>query len=79
MRRFEEAVQLCEQSLCVAEKNFTSGNSVANVDGPMSDNSTFFRVWRWCLISKSYFYMGRLEAASSLLDKLMQVGSVKEK
>lgn len=63
LRRYEEAVQLCEQSLFFAERNFAPLNNV--------------RLWRWFFISKSYFHLGRLEAALDLLEKLEEVESTK--
>ncbi|PON38927.1 N-terminal acetyltransferase A, auxiliary subunit [Trema orientale] len=78
LRRHEEAIQLCEQSLSFAEKNFSSVYPSANVYGSPSERHSFVRLWRWCLISKSYFYLGRFEAALPLLDKLKQVGSTND-
>lgn len=69
LRRHEEAIEVCEQSLCFAEKNYISGN----------ESCLLVKLWRWCLISKSYFHLGRLEAALALLDKLTLVGSIKDK
>lgn len=71
-------IQLCEQSLSFAEKNFTSVEMVADVDGPSNEGYSFARLWRWCLISKSYVHLGRLEAALSLLDKLAKVRSIND-
>ncbi|KAL5546407.1 hypothetical protein UlMin_006094 [Ulmus minor] len=76
LRRHEEAIQLCEQSLHFAEKNFISANALEDTDG--SESQSFVRLWRWYMISKSYFYLGRFEAALPLLDKLTQVGSIKD-
>ncbi|GMN55421.1 hypothetical protein TIFTF001_024544 [Ficus carica] len=78
LRRHEEVIQLCEQSLSFAEKNFTSVETVADVDGTSNEGYSFARLWRWCLISKSYFHLGRLEAALSLLDKLAKVRSIND-
>ncbi|KAF4373662.1 hypothetical protein F8388_025356 [Cannabis sativa] len=79
LKRHEEAIQLCEKSLSFAEKNFSSGVSlVANLYGSVGEHHSFERIWRWCLISKSYFYLGRLEAALPILDKLKQIGSVED-
>ncbi|CAL5350575.1 unnamed protein product [Camellia sinensis] len=61
LRRYEEVIQLCEQTLVFAEKNFamvTGDNNIVNVDGLDYKNSSI-RLWRWLLISKSYFYLGR--------------------
>ncbi|KAI8014819.1 hypothetical protein LOK49_LG05G02155 [Camellia lanceoleosa] len=71
LRRYEEVIQLCEQTLVFAEKNFamvTGDNNIVNVDGLEYKNSSI-RLWRWLLISKSYFYLGRLDEALDLLEK----------
>ncbi|KAK6244223.1 hypothetical protein QUC31_010632 [Theobroma cacao] len=80
LKKYEEAIQLCEQSLYVAEKNFSKGetdNQLASIDG--SGCYSIAMLWRWHLMSKSYFYMGKLEKALDLLQQLEQVGSVKDK
>ncbi|KAL6145189.1 hypothetical protein ACLB2K_055877 [Fragaria x ananassa] len=79
LRRYEEAIQLCEHSMCFAEKNFSSLNSVVNMDGAGCEDHPYARLWRWFFISKSYFHLGRFEAALNLLEKLEQVGSIKDR
>jgi DnaJ family protein C protein 7 len=44
-----------------------------------SENCSFARVWRWHLISKSNFYLGKLEVALDLLEKLEQMRSISYK
>lgn len=74
LRKYEEAIQLCEHTLPVAEKNFAS---------VLADNGSvtysLARLWRWRLISKSYFCIGKLEVALDLLQKLEQVGSISDR
>ncbi|KAK8713399.1 hypothetical protein V6N13_148617 [Hibiscus sabdariffa] len=80
MRKYEEAIQLCEQSLFIAEKNFSKAetdNKLASTDG--SGCYSFAMLWRWHLMSKSYFCMGKLEKALDLLQKLEQVGSMEDR
>ncbi|KAK9922123.1 hypothetical protein M0R45_030603 [Rubus argutus] len=77
LRRYEEAIQLCEQSLYFAERNFSSLNSVVNMDSAKCEDHPYARLWRWSFISKSYFHLGRFEAALDLLEKLEKVGSTK--
>lgn len=74
LRKYEEAIQLCEQTLPVAEKNFTS---VLTDNGSVT--YSLARLWRWRLISQSYFCIGKLEVALDLLQKLEQVGSISDK
>lgn len=72
MRKYEEVIQLCEQTLGFAEKNFAlAGNDeqLENKDGFKCKRRSFVRLWRSHLISKSYFHMGRLEVALDLLEK----------
>ncbi|KAK3217946.1 hypothetical protein Dsin_011916 [Dipteronia sinensis] len=82
LRKYEETIQLCEQTLCVAEQSFASvgtDNCSVNMNVSGSVNHPLARMWRWCLISKAYFYMGKLEAALDLLQKLEQVGPISNK
>lgn len=66
---------MCEQTLESAERNSLSKNK----DGSESIKSYPVNHWRWGLISKSYFYLGRLEEALELLEKHEQLGPIKEK
>ncbi|KAM3738949.1 hypothetical protein ACB098_09G168400 [Castanea mollissima] len=79
LRRYDEAIQQCEQSLYFAEKNFALLSTGANMDGSECESYSSVRLWRWCLISRCYFHLGRLEAALDLLQKLEKVGSIKDK
>ncbi|KAK1577810.1 hypothetical protein Q3G72_025060 [Acer saccharum] len=82
LQKYEETIQLCEQTLCVAEQSFASvgtDNCSVNMNVSGSVNHPLARLWRWRMISKSYFYMGKLEAALDLLQKLEQVGPISNK
>uniref|UniRef100_A0A2N9FIS3 J domain-containing protein n=1 Tax=Fagus sylvatica TaxID=28930 RepID=A0A2N9FIS3_FAGSY len=79
LRKYEEAIQQCEQSLNFAEKNFASLSTAAKMEGSGCESYSTVRLWRWCLISRCYFHLGRLEAALDLLQKLEKVGSIKNK
>ncbi|GFS36949.1 heat shock protein DnaJ with tetratricopeptide repeat-containing protein [Actinidia rufa] len=71
LQRYAEVIQLCEQTLESAEKNFAVAacdNKLLNADCPNYNNSSI-RLWRWRLMSKSYFHLGRLELALDLLEK----------
>lgn len=75
-------VQLCEQTLFAAEKNFTSSGTrdlFEEKNCSVTECLSFPRLWRWHLISKSYFYMGKLEMALDLLEKLEKLGSAIDK
>ncbi|XP_052175139.1 uncharacterized protein LOC127789991 [Diospyros lotus] len=70
LQRYEEVIQLCEQTLVIAEKNFSMvvGDNNKVDCGPKYNNSSI-RLWRWRLISKSYFHLGKLEVALDFLEK----------
>ncbi|KAA8517163.1 hypothetical protein F0562_017456 [Nyssa sinensis] len=79
LRKYEEVIQLCEQTLDFAEKNFVVEdveNDLADGDGSKYKNS-FIRMWRWHLMSKSKFHLGRLEMALNLLEKQELLRSTK--
>lgn len=70
LRKFDEVIQLCEQTLHIAEKNFTADH----LDSLGSDEYRRSpRLWRWCLMAKSYFHSGRLEIALDLIEKHEQL------
>nr|KJB35955.1 hypothetical protein B456_006G135000 [Gossypium raimondii] len=80
LKRYEEAIQLCEQPLYVAQNS----SSEAEIDKQITSTDgcgcySIAMLWRWNLMSKSYFYMGKLEKALELLQKLEHVGSWKDK
>ncbi|KAK3039625.1 hypothetical protein RJ639_027216, partial [Escallonia herrerae] len=76
LRKYEEVVKLCEQSLDFAERNFASldpTNQSTNADG--SELGSSLRLWRWSLMSKSYFHLGRLEVALDHIEKQEQLNA----
>lgn len=81
MQKYEEAIQLCEQTLGSAEKNsptLGADGHLANQDGSGLSKDLSFRLWRARLIFKCYFYLGRLEDALALLEKQKEFGYVIE-
>ncbi|KAH1090538.1 hypothetical protein J1N35_017795 [Gossypium stocksii] len=79
LKKYEEAIQLCEQPLYVAQNS----SSEAQIDKQITSTEgcgcySIAMLWRWHLMSKSYFYMGKLEKALELLQKLEHVGSWKD-
>ncbi|KAI3960806.1 hypothetical protein MKW98_026198 [Papaver atlanticum] len=82
LRKYEEAVQMCEQSLSSAEVNCASisaDSMLKNLDHAKANKTSPARLWRWRLISLSYFYLGRLEESLEYLEKLELAGSAAEK
>ena len=72
LRRYEELILLCEHTLEVAEKN--SSLLAANRQSPNMEDSDVlksysFRIWRYGLIFKSNFYLGKIEEALNFLEK----------
>ncbi|KAJ8449434.1 hypothetical protein Cgig2_002231 [Carnegiea gigantea] len=72
LRRYEELILLCEHTLEAAEKN--SPLLAANRQSPNMEDSDVlknysFRIWRYSLIFKSNFYLGKLEEALNFLEK----------
>ncbi|KAK9692315.1 hypothetical protein RND81_09G255700 [Saponaria officinalis] len=71
LRRYEEVIQLCEETLEAAEKNYSipSDNELSsNVDAELLEKYSFC-TWRFGFIFKSNFYLGKLEEALELLEK----------
>ncbi|KAK4276298.1 hypothetical protein QN277_019262 [Acacia crassicarpa] len=70
--KFEEVIQLCEQTLGSAEKNFCSldaDGEVMNLDDSKLPKSFYFRLWRCSMKLKSYFHLGKLEEGLSSLEE----------
>lgn len=82
LRKYEEVIRLCELSFDTAEKNSPPSDSdgqSTNLDGSEFSKDPIFRVWRCCLIFKSYFYLGRLEDAIISLEKQEKLQSLTKK
>ncbi|XP_068310115.1 uncharacterized protein [Pyrus communis] len=72
VRRYEEVIELCEQTLSSAEKNnlpADTNDQVVSADSSELSKYFYFRVWRCRMIFKSYFYLGKLEEGLATLDK----------
>ncbi|KAL0929017.1 hypothetical protein M5K25_000956 [Dendrobium thyrsiflorum] len=81
LRNFDEAIQICEQTLELAEKNDSitendCQSKETDCSKSMESHSSF---WRWRIIAKSYFYLGKLEEANELLQKHEKVKPVIDK
>lgn len=64
-----------------AERNVLSGTNVqlSKVDNFEDIQVISVRLWRWCLISESNFYLGRLKEALDLLKKQDKMKNIVEK
>nr|GMD84483.1 DnaJ homolog subfamily C member 7-like isoform X1 [Ipomoea batatas] len=65
LQKYDEAIKLCEQTLDFAEKNFALHDTENKNDS--------IRLWRWRIMSKSYYHLGKLTAALHLIKKQEQV------
>lgn len=79
LRRYDELIQLCDQTLASAELNSSLPSS--NDQSKEGDNSSRLetspaRAWRCYLKSKAFFCLGRLDEALSLLQEQEQVESI---
>ncbi|XP_057483978.1 uncharacterized protein LOC130770508 [Actinidia eriantha] len=70
LRKYKELIRLCEQTVGSAEMN----SSAKSVNGRLTtldcsdvQKNPSFSLWRWQLIIKSYFSLGRLEEALDFL------------
>ncbi|KAK7317678.1 hypothetical protein RJT34_02109 [Clitoria ternatea] len=73
LQKYDTAIQLCEQSQHLAEKNFTLVNNMDDFNSSMCPSYSGVKLWRWSLISKCYFHLGRLLASLNVLEKLQHV------
>nr|CAB3461663.1 unnamed protein product [Digitaria exilis] len=80
LRRYDEVIQLCQESVNPAESNSILSNSNGEPKNSRVSEKTQFsgRYWRPYLICKSYFLSGKLDEALDLLKKHDQVTPVKE-
>lgn len=70
--RYEEVIQLCDETLGSAEKNsypLDAGCQAIDLDNSQLSKSFYFRVWRCSMMLKAYFHLGKLEEALSLLEQ----------
>ncbi|URE01316.1 DnaJ [Musa troglodytarum] len=81
LRRYEEVIQFCEQTMEHAERNVLSGTNVqlSKVDNFEDIQVISMRIWRWRLMSESNFYLGRLDEAHDLLKKQDKVKNIVDK
>lgn len=82
LRKYDEAIQVCEQSLDSADWNYSLTNSesqVRNEDSLGSLAKFPIKLWRWRISSKAYFHLGKLEESLDLLLKYEEVNSLVER
>ncbi|CAK8576919.1 unnamed protein product [Lathyrus sativus] len=70
--RYEEGIQLCDETFSSAEKNacpMASGCQVTFLDDSELSKIFYFRLWRCSIMLKAYFHLGKLEEGLSLLEQ----------
>ncbi|XP_044975833.1 uncharacterized protein LOC123443509 isoform X1 [Hordeum vulgare subsp. vulgare] len=73
LRRYEELIQFCEETLQLAERNSVSLCLDERLENINLDSYGFsVKSWRYYLIAKSYFFIGKLEEAHQFLKKYEQ-------
>lgn len=73
MRRYEELIQFCEETLQLAERNSVPLCLDEHLENINLDSYGFsVKSWRYYLIAKSYFFIGKLEEAHQFLKKYEQ-------
>ena len=82
MQMYQEVIQLCEQTLKTAEKNFPL--LVAYSESSNLDPSEYLKkhsswVWRYSFIFSSYYNLGKLEEGLDYLERQTDLISVTER
>ncbi|KAK1420694.1 hypothetical protein QVD17_22504 [Tagetes erecta] len=71
LQKYEEAIQMCEQTLTSAK------NNCAPIDDSNhtlhEDQIRPLKLWRWNLMSRSYFHMAKFDLALDILEKYEQL------
>lgn len=77
LRKYEEVVQMCEQTLASAKKNCASisdSNHTSN-----EEQKRLLKLWRWSLMSRSYFHMARFDMALAIVEKYEKLAPAETK
>ena len=70
--RYEEVIQLCDQTVGSAEKNsypLDADCEVRDLDSSQLSKGLYFRLWQCSMMLKSYFHLRKLEEGLSLLEE----------
>ncbi|CAD6231982.1 unnamed protein product [Miscanthus lutarioriparius] len=74
LQRYEEVIRFGEETLYVAERNSVCLCLDKHSESNNLDNNTCsVKLWRYHLIAKSYFFLGKLEEANQFLKKNDQI------
>uniref|UniRef100_A0ACD5TAA7 Uncharacterized protein n=1 Tax=Avena sativa TaxID=4498 RepID=A0ACD5TAA7_AVESA len=80
LRRYEEVIELCQETVDLAERNsvLINANGEPNKSSASGKAECSVTLWRPYLICKSYFLLGKLDEALDLLKRHELVTPVKE-
>ncbi|KAK7312178.1 hypothetical protein VNO77_35856 [Canavalia gladiata] len=70
--RYEEVIQLCDETFGSAEKNacpLDAGCPFTDLGNSQLSKGFYFRIWRCTMMLKAYFHLGKLEEGLSLLEQ----------
>ncbi|KAJ1420649.1 Tetratricopeptide-like helical domain superfamily [Sesbania bispinosa] len=70
--RYEEVIQLCDETLGSAEKNacpLDAGCQITDLNNAQLSKGFYFRLWRCSMMLKAYFHLGKLEEGLSSLEQ----------
>ncbi|KAF0897846.1 hypothetical protein E2562_001574 [Oryza meyeriana var. granulata] len=68
LQRYEEVIRFCEETLHLAEENSFSLCQLSKIID-LDNCSSSVKLWRYYIIAKSYFFIGKLEEAHQFLKK----------
>ncbi|KAI3801302.1 hypothetical protein L1987_29406 [Smallanthus sonchifolius] len=71
LHKYEEVIQMCEQTLTSAEKNHVTVDDSNRMSA--EDRIRPLKLWRWSLMSRSYFHMAKFDLALATLEKYEQL------
>ncbi|OEL32161.1 hypothetical protein BAE44_0006821, partial [Dichanthelium oligosanthes] len=74
LQRYKEVIRFCEETLYVAERNSLCLCPDKHSESNNLDNNTCsVKLWRYHLIAKSYFFLGKLEEAHQFLKRFDKI------
>ncbi|KAG4386271.1 hypothetical protein GLYMA_11G015651v4 [Glycine max] len=70
--RYEEVIQMCDETIGSAEKNsypLDADCKVRDLNSSQLSKGLYFRLWQCSMMLKSYFHLRKLEEGLSLLEE----------
>ncbi|KAL8236679.1 hypothetical protein R6Q59_017760 [Mikania micrantha] len=71
LHKYEEVIQMCEETLVFAEKTCATIDDSNHLSD--EDKTRPLKLWRWSLMSRSYFHMAMFDLALATLEKYEQL------